>query len=208
MEANTSNATGARPKETVSFKCNKCDFVTKQQRILTGHMTAHGNQEFPVYHCCNQCDHSFKTVGLLKRHVRQMHENTEPERPQAENNSRREILIKCDDCSYKSNSTQDLMRHKDAQHVQKKTEGYRTCRYWLRGACVFGVNCRFEHLLPNQGDAYMNNQNYMMECWFQQNCLNQRCLFQHNSNHFLENSSPDLNSYQEFPPFPHWTQHY
>ena len=79
-EPETIKETGTRPKITPKrYKCNKCDFEAKQETLLIGHMTAHEeNQNFVIYHCCDHCDHSFKTAGLLKRHVKLMHSDVEP----------------------------------------------------------------------------------------------------------------------------------
>ena len=212
-EAVTAKETGARPKVTTTiFKCNKCDFETKEERILTGHMTAHGKQDYPVYHCCDHCDYSFKTAGLLRRHLKLMHQNVDLNEGSnvAPNMPKRENLTKCDDCEYKAKSIKELIEHKEEKHVQRNKSYNRTCKYWLRGECVFGSGCYFDHVVQNQ---WKNNRNdvhdtFIKEYWFQQKCLRENCPFQHFSNSFLENSSPDINSYQEFPQFPTWTQDY
>ena len=215
-EAETIKETGTRPK--TSFKCNKCDFEAKQETLLIGHMTAHEkNPNVVIYHCCDHCDHSFKTAGLLKRHMRQMHRDVEPS---VEENGFQdgasflpasEKLIICDNCEYKAKSKPEMTEHKEKLHGTQKQNPNNTCRYWLRGDCVYGNRCYFDHFLQSQKniDRNMNKQEmFPRECWFQENCLRENCPFQHSSQSFLWNSPPNLNCYQEFPSFPKWTQHY
>ena len=219
-EPTTIKETGVRSKTTKLFKCNKCDFEAKQETLLIGHMTAHEeNQNFVIYHCCDHCDHSFKTAGLLKRHMNVMHRDVEPN--VAKNGIQDgasflpagEKLIKCDDCEYKAKSKPELIEHKDKHHATPKQNPINTCRYWLRGECVYGNRCYFDHIVQSQNNASRNKSKqelFPKECWFQENCLRENCPFQHSSQSqsFLWNSPPDLNCYQEFPSFPRWTQHY
>ena len=70
------NDTGARQK--TSLKCNICDFVAKDGKLLKGHMSLHnavsGNFENGIMrhkdgYTCNKCGETVKTMGLMRRHI-------------------------------------------------------------------------------------------------------------------------------------------
>ena len=89
-------------------------------------------------------------------------------------------LIKCDDCRYKAKSMQELIKHKDDEHVRKKDVrkneiSNRTCRYWLRGNCNFGINCNFKHSKHSR-----NNCKYYPNCHFEYRTTSESCAFQQN----------------------------
>ena len=72
--------TGTTPKN--NLKCGSCDFTAKDERLLRGHQSLHkpgnGNYEngmlsFRDSYVCNRCGETFKTMGLIRRHMKSKH---------------------------------------------------------------------------------------------------------------------------------------
>ena len=64
--------TGTKPK---IFKCGKCGFEVQTEAKLKGHSTIHekGNVNYVEMVKCSRCEYVFKTVGLLRRHLKSEH---------------------------------------------------------------------------------------------------------------------------------------
>ena len=269
------NDTGTKPKN--KLKCISCAFEAKDEKLLRGHMSLHrpgnGNYEGGVLsykdgYSCNRCSESFKTMGLIKRHMKTKHGITitasPPDVDGAKSHPKDKVWIKCDRCNYKAETKEDLIKHLDAYHVtkqvrcnicqmmadsnahlkdhmenqhnsrnnrtwrenfhkqkQKPTNQKPVCKFWLKGNCFHGQDCRFSHtnfdnntILCRDGDycLFWPNCKYthVEMCRYQENCLRQNCPFVHGNANFLESGqnmpAPNINSQQDFPPFPqqHW----
>ena len=69
-------------QQKTSLKCNICDFVAKDGKLLRGHMSLHnpvsGNFENGILshkdgYTCNKCGETVKTMGLIRRHMKVQH---------------------------------------------------------------------------------------------------------------------------------------
>ena len=180
-----------------------------------------------VNHPCNKCDFTANTMGLLRRHAKQKHTCTNPTDgatalPLNQKETRQEIdkeRIKCDKCTFISNSKEVLMKHLDEKHTSLNYE--RICRFWQRGDCTRGQNCNFSHgQLQEQnttrpcfawargsctyGDSckYFHNSipnNSIPNCRFQNDCYNwPNCRFLHQSSN-NEKKMEKYCQYQDFP---------
>ena len=86
-----------------SFKCNKCNYKTNIETMLTGHMTKHNGYE------CNKCDKSLKTQGDLNYHIQKEHT------PQ---------LLDCTKCSKQFTAKNALKQHMNSQHPRNAPVGH------------------------------------------------------------------------------------
>ena len=126
------NDTGTRPKNTL--KCCICNFVAKDEILLRGHMSMHhpgnGNYQngvlsFKDGYKCNRCGEAFKTMGLIKRHMKVKHNiNISPTTPNVDGatSADEKVVIKCDRCDYRAETKEDLVKHLGAEHVNKKAK--------------------------------------------------------------------------------------
>ena len=104
-------------------------------------------------------------------------------------------FIPCNKCDFKAHNENHLKKHVSVRHPLK----YKAqCIFWLKGFCQMGNQCSFSHEsnMCRHGEAcvfwpqckFSHNP-----CYYQENCLNNECRFQH----FL--GVPNLNSQTEFP---------
>ena len=184
-EAEIPNATAEDTAEAILKKtCNVCNFIAKNEIQLRGHMTGHPS--------CDSCNSMFKTVGLLRRHMKNEHNiNMEASQPNPET---KEQSIKCDECDFVGKTDIQIRKHKEVRH---KTEDLRhkkfmktVCTFWLSGGCTRGEFCYYAHPDP------VNYYNQKKPCFFQNNCRNYYCSFYHFEDSFLEAGS---NYNQNFP---------
>ena len=93
------------------------------------------------------------------------------------------------------------------------------CRFWMRGNCLRGTQCSFDHPISQNTPVMCRDGDYC-QCWprckyphaevkmchFQDRCRRQNCQFAHENMNFLEGGNniqaPNMQSYQDFPPFP------
>ena len=209
---NKNKETGTRSKE--KYKCKSCDFVANDRALLKGHMTLHepGNQNYEngfLSHddgyTCNRCSTVFKTMGLIRRHMKVAHGIKITASPPMDDGARSLPLIRCDQCEYKARSKEELAEHLNEKHTNRKercdvcqmvadnkeqlkkhNETYHNknrmvCRYWERNNCRFGTNCRYQHPAPAQAPPkpcrYKNNCRFWPDCNFSHI---EMCRFQEN----------------------------
>jgi hypothetical protein len=60
-----SEAKQSSSKDLNASRCEICSFEAKTKTLLKGHMTGHPS--------CHICKMSFKTIGLLNRHLKDVH---------------------------------------------------------------------------------------------------------------------------------------
>ena len=72
---------------------------------------------------CNRCGEAFKTMGLIKRHMKVKHNiNISPTTPNVDGatSADEKVSIKCDRCDYRAETKEGLVKHLDAEHVNQK----------------------------------------------------------------------------------------
>ena len=85
-------------KYVVKYKCEQCDYETKQSRYLRNHVeSVHEGVRYP----CNQCDYKATREDSLKQHKEYKHEG---------------VRYSCDECGYKATTTGSLQRHVESIH--------------------------------------------------------------------------------------------
>jgi hypothetical protein len=147
---------------------------------------------------------------------------------------------KCNICKMVAENKIHLMQHKKSQHGRnnhnsrstyqndqnyqqrrnhnndKQLNETQVCRFWMKGNCFRGENCRFAHqmieapVMCREGDYCL----FCLRCKFahadlcpyQENCSWPDCPFMHKNGDFLDSDrmgqAPKIQSYQDFPPFP------
>ena len=229
----TSEARRESNQARSQFTCEFCGFIAKNAKLLQGHKTGHLIK-------CKVCQTVFKTHGLLRRHSKTHHgsstfqdvpssidqhtikctfcdflakTNTQLQkhlaiRHESAKNQARNITKSCELCDFRVTSDSHLEKHMKVRHEKQKTSQH--CRYWLRGACNRGAQCRYKHeFLPTCRYGFecpywpncKYSHNDIQHCKFQDFCQNSTCPY----THFLGSSRqvqppPPLNSFQHFPP--------
>ena len=103
--------TGANAKV---YKCDECDFQTSNGTHIKGHKTGHKNQ-------CSLCNLMFKTVGLLRRHMKDEH-NTKLGQERQQNGESN--LIKCSECRFEATTNENLKKHFEDRHNTRKNTAW------------------------------------------------------------------------------------
>ena len=214
-------------------------------------------------------------MGLVRRHMKIQHGINITAAPStqggAKRNGEQNVLMKCDRCSFKAKTKEELLKHLDANHTNKQercnicqmvaddkvqlmnhmkshnsqnvfgttrdnySNNYRNqnmnalnqpgqnqktvCRFWVRGNCSRGGECRFDHPRVQISPVMCRDGDYCLfwpqckfthvetrMCHYQDRCFRQNCQFIHENPGFLEDGSrfpaPNIQSYQEFPQLP------
>ena len=212
-----------------SFTCEKCGFKAKNERVLKGHKTGHLIK-------CDLCQNVFKTYGLLRRHDRTQHARVNQNRTQNQNNSNFGHTMKCTVCNFVAKTNIQLQNHMNIRHgnspridctlcdftaasqlqLEKhnkvrhdKSTTNLQCRFWMRGFCSKGDQCRFKHITsppcrygwycPCWPNCRFSHQDVLI-CKFQEFCENPTCEYAH----FLGGPKqvqpqPPLKNFQNFP---------
>ena len=188
----------ARSNERLT--CDVCGYIANTVVHLQEHLRGHQIK-------CDMCNVVFKTMGLVRRHMEQEHHGHTGERIQRGTES--EYTIKCTMCDFMAKSNIQIQKHMKVRH-EEDFEINQECRYWRRGNCVRGQQCKFLHgerpacrhglqcrFWPN---CFFSHQN-VKPCRFQEYCQNNACTFAHFLGARINmQPPPHLNSYQEFPP--------
>ena len=183
------------------YNCNDCDYVAKDEINLKGHKSGHQN-------ICGKCANVFKTAALLRQHIRNRHIHSEdrPNPNQTNPGNAQPSTIICEKCDFKAKDRNHLKKHVAVRHaVNYETQ----CSFWLKGMCRFGNECKFSHESKfcryEEACGFWPNCKYEHNpCFYQDNCYNTQCRFQHflgagnvESQNFL--GGPNLKSQRDFP---------
>ena len=102
----TSPATEAN-NHNKRIQCNKCQFVANSDALLKDHVQKHAQK-------CSQCEETFKTKGLLKRHIKVVHGHKNDEEPACTDVPT--VSIKCDKCDFQGKSKYQMEKHMKVRH--------------------------------------------------------------------------------------------
>ena len=122
-------------KPEMEIECEKCEenFLTKRE--LETHMkTKHTEKEWNCNGCCFQGSNTKELINHLKLSGHQPSQDIQ--------NSKIKI-IHCYTCKEEFSSYWNLMNHRRQMHPSN-----RICRYFLKNACIHGVNCWYRHDEP------------------------------------------------------------
>ena len=87
-----------------SYPCGMCDYVSRRKETLKRHkLSQHGEVPVPIIHSCDECDFTFSSTLLLKKHIQFKHQ----------------ALYKCSHCDYKSGCKKNLKAHVKSKHESK-----------------------------------------------------------------------------------------
>ena len=154
-------------KEKIMFGCTwrKCNLQLESEGLLRAHMNQH-----TLTFECNKCDANFIQESDLKDHIKSVHESREwncnncsfqasdskelinhlqlsGHQPSPEIQNPRSTISHCYTCQEEFSSYWNLMNHRKQRHPSN-----RNCKYFLRNACVHGVNCWYRHDEPMETD--------------------------------------------------------
>ena len=166
-------------------------------------MTGHHN-------VCESCKTVFKTVVLLRHHIRTEH-GVGPANQSPAQDDGQAVSITCNSCGFKTETKNQLRLHEEARHSNGKSQI--ECTYWQRSMCTKGMSFSYSHS-SRKVCKFQNECRFWPSCkfehfdskpcHFQENCLNVNCKFVHFNLGFSSeaNQNPFLGSNynQEFPP--------
>ncbi|MCY4328491.1 MAG: C2H2-type zinc finger protein [Endozoicomonadaceae bacterium] len=133
---NCAQASGETKKPL--FECEECNACFHKPSELTRHQVIH-KKEKPFQ--CKICKHAFKHNSYLKKHVANMHQNTdfskvcsgvfesEEQLEQYKNSILNKKSFKCDICTNSFNSEPTLIQHKAEEHQQTIEELSYKCTF-------------------------------------------------------------------------------
>ena len=102
------------------LNCNKCDFLTKTESLLTKHFElVHSTEGQQTEFNCHDCDYQGTSKTMLNRHVFLKHTVQEQ--------------FKCNTCGKQFSDKANLLNHRKNHH----TEAVAICRKFLEGICHF-----------------------------------------------------------------------
>ena len=174
------------------YICEKCNVRHMTKQKLNEHMkdchkkqmeNEQGNGN------CNICDKVFANPHSLKQHNTSKHNSSSklplghPDQAKEKNNSEpKSAHIACVQCGKRFSCGREIdehMREHRDEAVNGEFEEYknnRICRYFRRGTCTRGQQCRFSHNIENQTRQFTPRCTKGESCFFlQQN----RCSFFH-----------------------------
>ena len=119
-----------RHKESIhtkEFKCNLCNFSTKDLIEIKEHYKIHD----VFNHCCELCGKEDNSESKMEEHIRNEHMD--------------EILKRFKQSRNKTvyRATASKKEKIKFSKYERKSNGI--CSYWRRGKCTFGEFCRFSH---------------------------------------------------------------
>ncbi|KAG5893311.1 hypothetical protein JTB14_000271 [Gonioctena quinquepunctata] len=122
-----------------TFKCDKCDFETKQKRFLREHLRGHEPLEQPTVYTCEEC--GFKTTyknGMVKHGL--VHKKPE------------EIDMHCClQCEYKAKRSRDLKQHVYTIHTDDvKIHQCDMCSYKTKYKSGLSSHKKLQHKNPDE----------------------------------------------------------
>ena len=188
------------PKEGVQIKCDRCNFRAETKEQLVKHLDDQHTNQSQVK--CNVC----KMVAVNQVHLNNHMKTHNNQNEQRQNNN-----------NYR-NPGNDRSDNNWGQNYQNSGNNQaQICRFWLRGNCYRGMQCRFEHRTMENAPIMCRDGDYCLfwprckyahgeMCRFQDRCVRTDCPFMHKNEDFLENRqnipAPNIHSYQDFPQFP------
>ena len=165
---------------------------------------------------CSQCDKTFKTKGMERRHWKDVHDGRLGTNKPTKNIGPVKKLH-CELCDFKGYSDVQMRKHSTVRHTVPTL-----CYFWANGSCRKGDLCNFSHSsqhpptpppcryadrcgfwpyckFSHEGNSF---------CRFQEFCQNQFCNFVHvdreGTNAFLGFGRKTQNQFQRSQPAPMW----
>ena len=172
------------------YICEDCKirFITKQK--LNEHMKeTHRRQENVARHECSLCRKTFLTESSLKQHNISKHKSPgkvpigHPDHYKHKSNMHVKINnITCGNCGKAFSCGKDVDEHM-VEHIDEFDNGdfsdgnkRKECRYFKRGTCMKGLQCKFSHKEHNLSRQTIPECKNGQDCkFFRQN----RCVFYH-----------------------------
>ena len=153
---------------------------------------------------CSLCEFKTKSESHIRNHLK-AHENP------------------CNRCGKNFKSKDYLEKHmidsheKNNTHEKSRQKSGGVCRFWLKGICNRGNDCRFEHKRSDDEISHKTKKcrfqdkcrygvrcNFVHEnikpCLYQERCRNERCIYYHFDNQKPFLAKPNLKSVRDFPP--------
>ena len=191
---NTKKATKARVR--FAFACNECNFTADTEELFKKHMIVHS-------YTCEHCKECFKTKGLHRRHLKEVHnifreqetqDKDKREEPVKNNTQSGSDKLKCKKCDFQGNSEVQMEKHETVRHRSTKV-----CHFWQQGVCNKAEKCLFSHQMqspqsqppPSRPPPCRNgifcrfwpqckfSHSDTKFCRYQTACKNQFCTFVH-----------------------------
>ena len=172
-------------KHTGQYTCPECALVFKTKPELTLH-TQEKHEKETIFKC-KECDNTYRNETSLKQHMNSKHTKT-VNLPIGHADWRRDVRTEnqkhqafaCTECGKTFAFIHEIENHVKEHRDEMHHEGFRkniinrTCRYFNRGYCAKGDQCKFTHKETQQKRTPTCNQG--IQCRFlQQN----RCRFYH-----------------------------
>lgn len=163
VNCKNSSKTISSKYENSKFKCNQCDFKTRNVSSLKKHKNFHVFPDECEIFVCKEC--SFKTPieRGLRRHVRRHVEKDS------------DVWFLCEDCSYKTKHKDYLERHVKGSHTAPENLNWAHCEY-----CTYKAKKKWilkDHILARHTAPEDINWFLCEICGFK--CKFRRGLMQH-----------------------------
>ena len=142
--------------EEISVKCGKCDFEALDTKTLTSHISdVHENR-----YNCKQCTRKFNSQNSLNDHIKAKHTPVDKEfqcdkcssvfKSQKDLTKHSEDVhlfhrFSCITCGFIKLSKESIEEHNRTAHTNFESTRQKKCRYFLRGYCIKGANCKYVH---------------------------------------------------------------
>ena len=182
------------------LQCTNCDFVTRETNNFENHKRTHEMQLL----ACQECNYKTIYEKAFENHQR-MHAS---------------FNHRCGICQRAFSSSENLKRHEFTDHAEFQQPARKACRFWLRGSCKFGENCKFLHIRQNAcrfgsrcnrrqtcrfshdyppSSQYQHRNNYQKPGYFNGSYHNRnnygRNNYDNNDNHHYNNDNVSPNPY-------------
>ena len=155
-------------KHTGQYSCSQCNMKFKEKTDVKNHIkSTHAVQQNETIFECLVCDKTFSSEPSMKQHNSTKHKmqtNLPIGHPERIKESNQRMKFGCVICGKSFALPNELEEHVEI-HTRKETEnGFLpstskiTCRYFKRGYCSKGEQCRFNHEKPKTHFAPMCNR--------------------------------------------------
>ena len=156
---------------------------------------------------CNKCGLICESNDKLENCMKNEHNNR-----QVCKYYRRGHCLKGNNCLFEHIDRQNNFNNSNMKLQNKQCRNGNNCRFYYQGNCNFTHNYSGHQ---NNQRAYQNNQNYHFnqnryqnnqnsfnipnrECWYQNNCRRNWCIFKHNSSEYVHHIQ-NPQSFQRLP---------